>query len=139
MLTKNQKARQDHEHAKAMLEENPDDFVSEIEAAELVTEYPISAINFISVREQVKNLVDDGSVDASWNEGVPYVDFRTFNSWKRMGRTVKRGSKALIFVMTFSGRGEIPEDGSAPRRFPVKAGIFHFSQTTEVTRRLHGE
>ena len=135
MLTKNQKARQDHEHAKAMLEENPDDFVSEIEAAELVTEYPISAINFISVREQVKNLVDDGSVDASWNEGVPYVDFRAFNGWKSLGRTVKRGAKALIFVIAFTGRGQTPDDGSEPRRFPINVGIFHFSQTTERTRR----
>jgi len=60
--------------------------------------------NLIAISQPLRLLVKEGALDTV-NEGVlelykkenPEIkEFNTFNQWKKLGRTIKKGSKAFI-------------------------------------------
>lgn len=65
-------------------------------------------------------------------EGEPYVDVRTYDHWKTVGRQVKKGEKSQIFSITY--KGDSPKEGNAnnPRLYPKVTNLFHVSQTEPI-------
>jgi len=69
-------------------------------------------------------------------EGVPYVDTKTFMSWKESGFIVKKGEKSQIDGITWiaiNGKeAEAPEDGGDEKArgyvMPKAYALFHRSQ-----------
>ena len=62
-------------------------------------------------------------------DGLPYLDFKTYDGWKGAGFQVKRGEKSPVFSLTWIGQksedGEEVADGA---RWPKMTHLFHTSQ-----------
>ena len=68
-------------------------------------------------------------------DGLPYVDFKTYEGWKGAGFQVKRGEKSPVFSLTWIGaKGEDGEEVADGQRWPKLTHLFHTSQveTLEV-------
>ncbi len=62
-------------------------------------------------------------------EGLPYLDFKTYDGWKGSGFQVKRGEKSPVFSLTWIGpKGENGEEVSDGQRWPKLTHLFHTSQ-----------
>lgn len=61
-------------------------------------------------------------------EGLPYVDFKTYEHWKKAGYQVKRGEKSPVYSLTWVGsKGEEGEEVSKVK-WPKLTHLFHSSQ-----------
>lgn len=68
-------------------------------------------------------------------DGLPYVDFKTYEHWRKSGFQVKRGEKSPVFSITWVGgpKGEEAEAGEQDRpRFPKLTHLFHTSQVEAI-------
>ncbi len=66
-------------------------------------------------------------------EGIPYVDFKTYNSWKGSGFQVKRGETSPVFSLTWIGaKDEDGEEVSDGQRWPKLTHLFHSSQVEAI-------
>ena len=71
-------------------------------------------------------------------DGLPYLDFKTYDGWKGMGFQVKRGEKSPVFSLTWIGaKGEDGEEVSDGQRWPKLTHLFHSSQVEamDITNR----
>lgn len=67
-------------------------------------------------------------------EGLPYLDFKTYEGWKKSGFQVKRGEKSPVYSITWVGaKGEEGEDSGA--RWPKLTHLFHSSQVEDINER----
>jgi hypothetical protein len=67
-------------------------------------------------------------------DGMPYVDFKTYQEWKRNGFQVERGQSSKVHTITWIGVGgkEEDEDESPSYMFPRLTNLFHSSQVKEI-------
>lgn len=71
-------------------------------------------------------------------EGLPYVDFKTYDYWRKAGFQVRRGEKSPVFSITWingkAKRKAADEDEDKPddRRFPKVTRLFHSSQVDSI-------
>lgn len=92
----------------------------------------VSTYSFCEVQEVMKkrNLA-----------GVPFLDTKTFNGWRAVGRRVKRGEKAIYQSVSWNKIENIKEhaDGTIEVKDEFSGGkvysIFHISQTEEIKSR----
>ena len=64
-------------------------------------------------------------------EGLPYLDCKTFNSWKDCGFKVKKGEKAQIHGIVWKSFETKEKDGNGDNiefMFPKAYALFHKSQ-----------
>lgn len=67
-------------------------------------------------------------------DGLPYVDFKTYEHWKKAGFQVRKGEKSPVFSLTWIGaKGEEGEDASDKRKYPKLTHLFHSSQVEPLT------
>lgn len=61
--------------------------------------------------------------------GVPGVDVLTFQAWRATNRMVRKGEKALCFLVTVINGSKKTDDGDVSCRIPRRVAVFHVSQT----------
>jgi hypothetical protein len=87
----------------------------------------ISKTSFLFVRLQMKEL---------GLSGIPYLDCKTFEGWKRSGFQVKRGEKSALKGMTWihaEKDKEASKDAESKERvYPKVYHLFHKSQVEAV-------
>lgn len=66
-------------------------------------------------------------------EGLPYVDFKTYEHWQKSGFQVRKGEKSPVFSLTWVG-GKKDEDDkdSDTHRYPKLTHLFHSSQVEPI-------
>lgn len=113
--------------AKAYAAENPDEFETMLARAQFVHgATPISPANFVFVYRQMQ---------AEKMQGIPYVDARTFQKWRELGRSVRKGETARLWSVTWIGRPEPAAEAGEDevmRFWPKTTALFHLSQTEEL-------
>ncbi len=67
-------------------------------------------------------------------EGLPYLDFKTYDNWKKVGFQVQKGMKSQITSITWIGVGnkENLDDDKDVYRFPKGTSLFHRSQVEAI-------
>lgn len=66
-------------------------------------------------------------------EGIPYVDFKTYEHWQKSGYQVRRGEKSQIHTITWLGKDSDEDDeDSESYRFPKLTSLFHSSQVDPI-------
>jgi hypothetical protein len=61
-------------------------------------------------------------------DGLPYVDFKTYEHWRASGFQVRKGEKSPVFSLTWIGhKGEDGEEADG-KRWPKMTYLFHSSQ-----------
>jgi hypothetical protein len=76
-------------------------------------------------------------------EGLPYVDFKTYENWQKCGFQVRKGEKSPVFSITWiGGKGsddDTPSTGAGGgdkqdgRRYPKLTHLFHSSQVEAIS------
>ena len=61
-------------------------------------------------------------------EGLPYLDFKTYEGWKKSGFQVKRGEKSPVYSITWVGHKGDEEGEDSKVRWPKLTHLFHSSQ-----------
>lgn len=67
-------------------------------------------------------------------EGLPYVDFKTYEHWQKAGFQVRRGEKSPVFSITWIGGKNTDDEGEKQdgRRYPKLTHLFHTSQVEAI-------
>ena len=66
-------------------------------------------------------------------DGLPYVDFKTYEHWKATGFQVRKGEKSPVFSLTWVGaKGEDGEEVADGARWPKMTYLFHSSQVEPI-------
>ena len=70
-------------------------------------------------------------------DGLPYIDFKTYNAWRDSGFQVEKGQKSQVLSITWVGpeRDEADSDGSEEEnkpRWPKATHLFHRSQVKPI-------
>ena len=67
-------------------------------------------------------------------DGLPYVDFKTYDGWRKCGFQVRSGETHKIISITWVGPK--PKDGEEEDggfRYPKSTNLFHSSQVEAIT------
>lgn len=66
-------------------------------------------------------------------EGMPYVDFKTYEHWQKSGFQVRRGETSQVHTITWIGQDANEDDeDSESYRFPKLTSLFHSSQVDPI-------
>ncbi len=68
-------------------------------------------------------------------EGMPYVDFKTYQEWRKTGYQVRKGEKSQVHTITWVGPGRNGDDGESDKPaylFPKLTNLFHSSQVDPI-------
>jgi hypothetical protein len=90
----------------------------------------LSAANIQLVLEQAAELGLDG---------VPYLDFKTYEHWKKSGYQVTKGEKSKVYTITWvsaknkSNENSSDSDEASGYRFPKLTHLFHSSQVEALS------
>lgn len=71
-------------------------------------------------------LVIEAASARGWMDAIPGENVLTFNAWKALGRTVKKGEKAFVKLPVLFQKEDSDE------RVRTMASVFHISQTKEL-------
>lgn len=66
-------------------------------------------------------------------EGLPYLDFKTYEGWKKSGFQVKRGEKSPVYSITWVGSKGDEEGEDSGVRWPKVTHLFHSSQVETLS------
>lgn len=61
-------------------------------------------------------------------QGLPYLDFKTYEGWRKVGYQVKRGEKSPVYSITWVGASNQEEGEESKVRYPKLTHLFHSSQ-----------
>ena len=65
-------------------------------------------------------------------DGLPYIDFKTYEHWRSSGFQVRKGEKSAVFSLTWIGaKGEDGEEVEGAR-WPKMTYLFHSSQVEAI-------
>jgi len=66
-------------------------------------------------------------------KGVPYIDCKTYNGWKKAGFKVKKGEKSKLSGITWIGNNPDPDkDNEEKFLYPKMYRLFHKTQVEEL-------
>lgn len=65
-------------------------------------------------------------------EGLPYVDFKTYEHWKQSGFQVRKGEKSPVYSITWIGSNNQEEEEDSGVRWPKLTHLFHSSQVEAI-------
>lgn len=66
-------------------------------------------------------------------DGLPYVDFKTYEMWRKAGFQVRKGEKSPVFSLTWIGPKSDDEDEKEDTpRYPKLTHLFHTSQVDPI-------
>ena len=130
-MTAKQKAKQDRQqelrdHWKSVKESLTQSKIDE--AMAIMATHGINS-SIVSYQICLMAMVDAGL------EGIPYLDAKTYNGWKKSGFQVKKGEKSFGSGITWvKVGGKKDEDGeeSGGYSFPKSYTLFHRSQVEEI-------
>ena len=67
-------------------------------------------------------------------EIIPGETVLTFNAWRALGRTVKRGERGVKVPVFYQVERMTDSGERESRKVLTGAAVFHISQTTEITQ-----
>jgi hypothetical protein len=71
-------------------------------------------------------------MEAQGLEGLPHVDAKTFQGWKRSGFIVKKGEHSTLSGITWITKEKDEEKKEEGYMFPKEYKLFHRSQVEEL-------
>ena len=67
-------------------------------------------------------------------DGLPYVDFKTYEMWRKAGFQVRKGETSPVFSLTWIGTKSDDETEATDRpKYPKLTHLFHSSQVEAIT------
>ena len=102
---------------------------------------------YLEALERARNgssLKNDLAVKLAFqNRGIPEAEIKprenvlTFDAWRALGRTVKKGEHGVkvLTIVEYEEQAKNPEQALSPRRktAPRRTTVFHVSQTKTLT------
>ncbi len=83
----------------------------------------------IMVKEGMYNTVNEGLAETYMEANPEIEEFNTFNQWKELGYTIKKGSKAFLFWGQPRKISQIPEGSNEPEEYKYWPLCYLFANT----------